>query len=134
MSDLIEKHAAIDAVYEAFCYAYCDNCEKDMNEDLCGDCHRKYQNWAASKKAVESAINSVPSAQPETHWISCSDPSTLPKDRTFWVTHMNGYEAWVGELYWDMTEWSDRISDVVAYMPCNIPEPYQAEMRTYESD
>lgn len=63
--DCISRQEAIDAVYEAFCYAYCDNCEKDMNEDLCGDCHRKYQNWAASKKAVESAINSVPFAQPE---------------------------------------------------------------------
>ena len=61
----------------------------------------------------------------DSHWIPCSDASTLPKDRAFWVTHMNGYEAWVGELYWDMTEWSDRISDVVAYMPCNIPEPYK---------
>ena len=69
--DLIDRQAAIDAVYEAFCYAYCDNCEKDMNEDLCGDCHRKYQNWAASKKAVESAINSVPSAQPERTCVNC---------------------------------------------------------------
>ena len=73
------------------------------------------------REAVDMAIKSLESQD----WIPCSDASTLPKDRTFWVTHMNGYEAWVGELYWDMTEWSDCISDVVAYMPCNIPEPYR---------
>ena len=75
--------------------------------------------------AVYEAIDIIQQSQSQSHWISCSDASTLTKDRTFWVTHMNGYEAWVGELYWDMTEWSDRVSDVVAYMPCNIPEPYQ---------
>ena len=77
---------------------------------------------------ISIAIGKVcdaPTIEPEPHWIPCSDASTLPKDRTFWVTHMNGYEAWVGELYWDMTEWSDHVSDVVAYMPCNIPEPYR---------
>ena len=65
MSDLIDRQAAIDAVYDAFCYAYCDNCEKEMNEDLCGDCHRKYQNWSASKKIIEKVINNLPSAQTE---------------------------------------------------------------------
>ena len=65
MSDLISRQDAIDAFYDAFCYAYCDNCEKEMNEDLCGDCHRKYQNWSASKKIIEKEINNLPSAQPE---------------------------------------------------------------------
>ena len=65
MSNMIERQDAIDAIYETFCYAYCDNCEKEMNEDLCGDCHRKYQNWSASKKTIEKVINNLPSAQPE---------------------------------------------------------------------
>ena len=65
MSDLIDRQAAIDAIYETFCYAYCDNCEKEMNEDLCGDCHRKYQNWAASKKTISKTINGLSSAQSE---------------------------------------------------------------------
>lgn len=65
MDDTISRQAAIDAIYETFCYAYCDNCEKEMNEDLCGDCHRKYQNWAASKKIISKTMNSLPSAQPE---------------------------------------------------------------------
>ena len=63
MTDLISRQTAIDDIYETFCYAYCDNCEKEMNEDLCGDCHRKYQNWAASKKIISKTINSLPSAE-----------------------------------------------------------------------
>lgn len=69
MDDSISRRAAIDAIYEAFCYAYCDNCEKEMNEDLCGDCHRKYQNWAASKKVISKTINSLPSAEKHGKWI-----------------------------------------------------------------
>ena len=68
VDDLISKQQAIDAFYESFGYAYCDNCEKgtiDDNEDLCGDCHRKYQNWSASKQTIEKVINSLPSAQPK---------------------------------------------------------------------
>ena len=66
MDKLISGQAAIDAIYDAFCYAYCDNCENEMNnEDLCADCHRKYQNWSASKKIIERVINNLPSAQPE---------------------------------------------------------------------
>jgi len=69
--NLIESQAAIDAVYDAFSYAYCDNCEKELDEDLCGDCHRKYQNWSASKKTVEKVINALPSVQSEI--IQCKD-------------------------------------------------------------
>ena len=71
MSDLISRQVAIDAVYEAFCYAYCDNCEKNLDEDLCGDCHRKYQNWSALKKTIEKVINVLLSARPEI--IRCKD-------------------------------------------------------------
>ena len=67
--DVISRQAAIKAIYETFCYAYCDNCEKEMNEDLCGDCHRKYQNWAASKKIISKTINSLPSAERHGWWL-----------------------------------------------------------------
>ena len=29
-------------------YAYCDNCEYDMDDEHCDDCHRKYMNWKLS--------------------------------------------------------------------------------------
>lgn len=74
-NDIISRQAAIDAIYETFCYAYCDNCEKEMNEDLCGDCHRKYQNWSASKKIISKTINSLPPAERIGKWIDPEDPT-----------------------------------------------------------
>jgi len=71
MNDSVSRKRAIDAVYDAFCYAYCDNCGKEMNEDLCGDCHRKYQNWSASKKIIEKVINNLPPAQPDNQTNLC---------------------------------------------------------------
>ena len=97
MSDLIERQKAIEAIYETFCYAYCDNCEKEMNEDLCGDCHRKYQNWSASKKTIEKVINNLPSEQPEI--IHCKDCKHFGVDRykkLTWCSRINygyGYQA-----------------------------------------
>ena len=80
-NDAIDRQAAIDAIYETFCYAYCDNCEKEMNEDFCGDCHRKYQNWAASKKIISKTINSLPSAERHGRWEIADDMPRL--DNTF---------------------------------------------------
>lgn len=76
MIDSVNRRDAIDAVYDAFRYAYCDNCEKELDEDLCGDCHRKYQNWSASKETVEKVINALPSAQ----------PYTINSDGRLWIT------------------------------------------------
>ena len=61
-SELTTKQAAIDAIYNTFCYAYCDNCENSTkDDDSCEDCHRKYQNWRASKDVIEKVINGLPS-------------------------------------------------------------------------
>lgn len=83
MSNSISRQDAIDAIYEAFCYAYCDNCDnngKRWSDDdfACDECYRKYQNWKASRKTVESTINALPSAEPEI--IRC-------KECKFW-THI----------------------------------------------
>ena len=71
MSNSIDRQATINAIYEEFSYIYCNNCEKELDEDLCEDCHRKYMRWSASKKTIERVINSLPSAQPEI--IKCKD-------------------------------------------------------------
>lgn len=62
MSRYIDANDAIEAMYEQFCYAYCDNCDHDMysDEDECEDCHRKYQRWAASKNVIEHTIEKLP--------------------------------------------------------------------------
>lgn len=59
-------------------------------------------------------------------WIPCK-PSELPKDKKLWVTHDRWGYRYVDEVYWDMTEWSDNVSDVVAYMPYVEPEPYRQD-------
>lgn len=91
MDDLISRQAAIDAVVDDFCYAYCDNCGNEMDEEKCGDCHRKYQNWKASRKAVEKTINKIPSAQPEI--VRCKECQYYLYDKIFrqdWCSHASG--------------------------------------------
>ena len=67
------------------------------------------------------------SEAPELQWIPCHDPSDLPKDKRIWITRQ--YEVYgfrdVSNVIWDMTEWSDNVSGVVAYMPYIEPEPYE---------
>ena len=74
------------------------------------------------KKAFNKAI----SAMEVQEWIPC-DPSELPKDKKLWVTHYNHGYRYVDELFWDMTEWSDTIEDVIAYKPYIEPEPYRED-------
>ena len=132
VNDLISRKDAIDAVYKDFCYAYCDNCENDLDENLCGDCHRKYQNWKASKKSVEKTINRIQSKygwvpcserMPEKYigeWLCCTKdgeimilpydtPGDGSKECVFYELDDDGY------LY--------NTYDVVAWMP--LPEPYK---------
>ena len=74
MSDSISRQKAIDAVYQEFQYVYCHNCAKHLDEDKCGDCHRKYMNWSVSKEAVENVINAIPSAEPKKgNWIETDE-------------------------------------------------------------
>ena len=72
MNELIYKQQAIDAIYNTFSYAYCNNCENNgKDNDSCDECHRKYQNWAASRKVIENTLNRLPSAEQEI--IRCKD-------------------------------------------------------------
>jgi hypothetical protein len=74
------------------------------------------------RKALKKAIKAMEAQK----WIPCN-PSELPKDKKLWVTHDRWGCRYVDEVYWDMTEWSDNVSDVVAYMPYVEPEPYREE-------
>lgn len=38
---------------------YCYNCKNDLDEDLCGDCHRKYMNWLLSESAAEEITDKI---------------------------------------------------------------------------
>ena len=61
-------------------------------------------------------------------WIPVKDPYTeLPKKDKLWITREERGYRWVDTIYYDMTEWSDYIWDVVAYAPYEEPEPYKEE-------
>lgn len=80
--------------------------------------------WTGLAKTIGNRINEMPSAQPEQKWTPCSDPSDLPKDDRLWITREIYGARIVYDVVWDMTEWSDDVSGVVAYMPYWEPEPY----------
>lgn len=111
MKDLIERQAAIDAL-----------------------------EWKWAGKAAIDAIKNLPSAQPEQRWTPVKNPAAeLPKDKWLWVTHVARYHngllcCWVDQVHWDMTEWSDTIANVIAYMPYEEPEPYTGEGDKDEPD
>lgn len=84
-------------------------------------------------RAMET-IKKLPPAQPEWKWTPCSDPSDLPKDERLWITREIYGARIVYDMVWDMTEWSDDISDVVAYMPYWEPEPYKERRKEDETD
>lgn len=53
------KEEITNILTETLCYAYCDNCGNNMDEDLCGDCHRKYQNWKLSVEVAEKIADEI---------------------------------------------------------------------------
>lgn len=72
--------------------------------------------------AIDEAVKALEAQE----WVPCK-PSELPKDKKLWVTHDRLGCRYVDEVYWDMTEWSDNVSDVVAYMTYTEPEPYRED-------
>ena len=76
------------------------------------------------------------SAQPEPHWIPCSEWLPEKAERQYWVCTNTGYQCqcrWTDDVYGlgSSGEWAWKIFDipqyshVIAWMP--LPEPYQGE-------
>ena len=85
------------------------------------------KSWLESTiQPINEAFDKAISALQAQQWIPCN-PSELPRDKGLWVTHDNGEYRYIDTVYWDMTEWTDNVSDVVAYMPYIAPEPYQED-------
>lgn len=82
--------------------------------------------WEGEEDVALIDFFPVSEAKRPQEWIPCK-PSELPKDKKLWVTHDRFGCRYVDEVFWDMTEWSDNVSDVVAYMPYVEPEPYMEE-------
>ena len=81
-------------------------------------------------------LENLPSAQPEQKWIPCTPKTMPPYWVLVWVTDNHGHVA-VCQLshkenhYWyDGDErWMYEHDSIIAWMPYNVPEPYQAERR-----
>lgn len=54
-----KKYMVSYLLFDELCNVYCYNCENNLNEDLCGDCHRKYMNWRLSRKTADSLAERI---------------------------------------------------------------------------
>lgn len=53
------KKKIIDILMDELSSVYCFNCGNNLDEDLCGDCHRKYMNWLLSESAAEEIADKI---------------------------------------------------------------------------
>ena len=134
MNDLISRQAAIDAlekVAELFPWRVPGN----------RDTYDRYNEaWNDAIGRAEIEIEELPSAQPEPHWIPCSE--RLPevyKDVLICWDFKGNREVLIGNMYSDgtfhgyddeyLTHNGRKYRKAVAWMP--LPEPYREE-RTEE--
>ena len=119
--DLISRKAAIDALKNERSDW---NCDYNVPVDHCID-----------------AIYSVPSVQPEPHWIPVSErlPESKPEDLEYptVIACCEDGEVMTACYYESTKEWGigenyDRKINPVAWMP--LPEPYRAERRTDDAN
>lgn len=122
MADLIERQAAI----EAMCWVCGHDCDK--SEFV----YNAPQDEQVIMCPEHYALSTLPSAQPEQHWIPCSERLPIARQSVILST-----KEWTGEgCYWETTEhhviwkgyrwnatyWDD---EVIAWMP--LPEPWKGE-------
>lgn len=111
----------------------CYECKLDIRTDVCLAFSEWNKEHPYSIRATDRLPDCPLSEVPEPQWIPCHDPSDLPKDKRIWITYecdVCGYVfRFVKDVVWDMTEWSDNVSGVVAYMPYVEPEPYEESGR-----
>lgn len=127
MDDLISRQAAIDAL-EVLC--------QEHRYRIPGkrETYSQYNEaWQDALDRAEVAIGNLPSAQPEPHWIPCSE--RLPKEKqsvlvtdgaVIWVCDIistdEGYKWKDSDGYWlNLDEW-------IAWM--KLPEPYKGGERS----
>ena len=90
--------------------------------------------WKHPDCTITEFVEGLPSAYPKSdkssgEWIPVNNPYTeLPK-KDLWVTRSDNGNLCVDRIYYDMTEWSDFIGDVVAYMEYKEPAPYKEVKR-----
>ena len=120
MDDLISRRAAIDALAKFVPYAICDESTESYTNGLTD---------------AYNLICQLPSAQPDPHWIPCSERLPEEGNKSYWICTDGGYQCecrWTNvNHFWTnlTTDWHWHIMDVpqyskvVAWMP--LPEPYR---------
>ena len=87
---------------------------------------------------LRNMLKDLPPVTPTQRWIPITNPyEDLPKSNRLWVTRK---ETTLGKSYYDvdivgydMTDWDDDISSVIAYMEFAEPKPYE-EKRGNENE
>ena len=114
--DCVSRQSMLDAITEI---------DENINMDI-------YTN------EVREIAKKLPPVTPTQRWIPITNPyEDLPKSNRLWVTRK---ETTLGKSYYDvdivgydMTDWDDDISSVIAYMEFAEPKPYE-EKRGNENE
>lgn len=123
--DCISRQAAIDAILAVTGNSSVRELYEHVQE------HELSDMWSGGVNAAIDIIIAVPSAQPEQHWIPCSE--RLPAYGEDVLISIGGY-CNVGHIVsvneeeqynWYFSGWYHLPNDVDAWMP--LPEPYGGE-------
>lgn len=145
MSDLISRHAAIDAIWNTEQHDLKSTATYNRRlKQLIKIINVVAKLPSAQQNACkywddESNFCSLnrPSAQPEPQWIPCSERLPEEQKKVYWICTDSGYQCtcrWtnVNHIWTDLTtDWHWHIGDVpqfskvVAWMP--LPEPWKGE-------
>ena len=124
--DLIQRKAALEALAMMMPRSYTPDGSHPADEEI----FRAQEVFADCIEALEI----LPSAQPEPHWIPCSERLPKKERRTYWVCTDAGTQH---ECRWTNNRFGMTVSDkwgwsifdtpqytkVIAWMP--LPEPYR---------
>ena len=107
----------------------------EIPKDIYERC-KDYKLWSYDAETLEGAVaTSKPLSESKGEWIPVSSVEEMPKE-CLWVTHKGADYAYVEMIGWDSQREcrtedggfrcdSDRLKDIVAYMPYSEPEPYK---------
>lgn len=113
IDDLISRQAAIDAIYKQHIHG--KNLRKFVERLGHTDA------FSAGILDAVSAVEDLPSAQPETRWISCE--KRIPTQEGEYLVCDHNERVFIAKFWTAFGEWGD--NDIIAWQ--KAPEPYRKE-------